>query len=389
MPNDRLPRTVWVLGFVSLFMDISSEIIHSLLPVFLVTALGASAITVGVIEGVAGATALIVKLFSGALSDFMGRRKPLAIAGYSLGMLSKPLFALAGTPGMVLAARFTDRIGKGLRGAPRDALVADVTPAHMRGEAFGLRQSLDTAGAFIGPLLAVGLMWFWANDFRTVFWFAMFPGLIAVALLWVGVREEAQPERRALRFPLQRDELQQLARPFWKVVAVGAVFTLARFSEAFLILHAEEQGLPLVAIPLVFVVLNLTFAGTSYPFGKLSDRVDRNQLLMAGMAVLIVADVLLAMAHSWPMVLAGVALWGLHLGMTQGLLAALVADTAPVTLRGTAFGVFNLFCGVAMLAASVIAGVLWEGFGASMTFAVGGVFCLLSLLLLRAAQSNP
>ncbi len=387
-PNDRLPRTVWVLGFVSLFMDISSEIIHSLLPVFLVTALGASAITVGVIEGVAEATALIVKLFSGAVSDFMGRRKPLAIAGYSLGMLSKPLFALAGTPGMVLAARFTDRIGKGLRGAPRDALVADVTPAHMRGEAFGLRQSLDTVGAFIGPLLAVGLMWFWANDFRAVFWFAMFPGLIAVGLLWLGVREVARPERRALRFPLRRDELRQLTRPYWKVVAVGTVFTLARFSEAFLILHAEEQGLPLVAIPLVLVVLNLAFAGTSYPFGKLSDRVDRNRLLMAGMAVLIVADVVLAMAHSWPLVLLGVALWGLHLGMTQGLLAALVADTAPATLRGTAFGVFNLFCGVAMLAASVIAGVLWEGFGAAMTFAMGGVFCLLSLLLVQVVRRN-
>ncbi len=384
--TDHLPRTVWVLGFVSLFMDVSSEIIHSLLPVFLVSVLGASAVTVGVIEGVAAATAMIVKLFSGALSDALGRRKPLALAGYALGMLSKPLFAIAGSPGMVLAARFTDRIGKGIRGAPRDALVADVTPPAMRGAAYGLRQSLDTVGAVVGPLLAVGLMWVWANDFRAVFLVATLPGLVAVGLLWVGVHEDPPASRGRGRFPLHREQLRLLSRSYWKVVVVGVIFTLARFSEAFLILHAQERGLPLVAIPLVLVVLNLVYSASSYPFGKLSDRVGRLRLLVAGMAVLIAADVVLALAGSWAAVLVGVALWGLHLGMTQGLLSALVADTAPDHLRGTAFGVFNLCCGVATLAASVIAGLCWEGVGPELTFALGGLFCLLSLVLLLAAR---
>ncbi len=380
--NRALPRTVWVLGFVSLFMDVSSEIIHSLLPVFLVTVLGASAVTVGIIEGVAEATALIVKLFSGALSDFFGRRKPLAVAGYTLGMLSKPLFAIAGSPGMVFAARFTDRIGKGIRGAPRDALVADVTPPEIRGAAYGLRQSLDTVGAFIGPLLAMGLMWVWANDFRQVFLFAMLPGLLAVGLLVVGVREVAQPARQRPRFPLQRDELRQLPGRYWEIVVVGTVFTLARFSEAFLILHAEKNGLPLVAIPLVLIVLNLAYAGSAYPFGWLSDRMGRRPLLIAGMLVLLVADTVLALATSWALVLLGVAVWGVHLGMTQGLLTALIADTAPASLRGTAFGMFNLCCGVAMLLASVVAGLVWEAAGPAMTFAVGAGFCGLSVALL-------
>lgn len=387
--RDRLPRTVWVLGFVSLFMDVSSEIIHSLLPVFLVTVLGASAVTVGVIEGVAGATAMIVKLFSGALSDALGRRKPLALAGYALGMLSKPLFALAGTPQMVLVARFADRIGKGIRGAPRDALVADVTPASMRGAAYGLRQSLDTVGAVVGPLLAIGLMWVWANDFRAVFLVAILPGLLAVGLLWVGVHEDAPVIRPKGQFPLHREQLRKLQRPFWEIVAVGVLFTLARFSEAFLILHAENKGLPLAAVPLVLVVLNVAYSASSYPFGKLSDRVDRRYLLLAGMAVLLVADTVLALATSWPLVLLGVAVWGLHLGMTQGLLSALVADTAPAHLRGTAFGMFNLCCGLATLVASIVAGLCWEAVGPMLTFALGGLFCLLSLLLLLVVSRKP
>lgn len=380
---NRIPPGVWALGLVSMLMDISSEMIHSLLPLFMVGALGASALTVGLIEGVAEATALIVKVFSGALSDYLGRRKGLALAGYALGALSKPLFALAPSIGLVLTARFVDRIGKGIRGAPRDALVADITPPEVRGAAFGLRQSLDTVGAFVGPLLAVGLMLSWANDFRAVFWVAVIPGILAVLLLTVGVREPERPVKTRPSSPIRRQAIQRLTPAYWRVVAIGAVFTLARFSEAFLVLRAEQSGIPVALVPLVMVAMNLVYAGAAYPFGRLSDRMHHQTLLAAGLVVLIAADLVLASSAHWMTVLAGVALWGVHMGMTQGLLATMVADTAPADLRGTAFGVFNLICGVAMLIASALAGLLWDRFGATSTFYGGALFCVLALLGLR------
>ncbi|MGX5672768.1 MFS transporter [Thermomonas fusca] len=375
----RIPAGVWALGFVSLLMDVSSEMIHSLLPLFMVGVLGASALAVGIIEGIAESTALIVKVFSGALSDYLGKRKGLAIAGYALGAVSKPLFAIAPNISTVLCARFIDRIGKGVRGAPRDALVADIAPPEVRGAAFGLRQSLDTVGAFVGPLLAVGLMLLWANDFRRVFWVAMIPGLLAVALLVFGVREPPHPESRKRVNPIQKENLRRLGTAYWWVVAVGAVFTLARFSEAFLVLRAQQGGIPVALVPLVMVVMNLVYAGSAYPFGQLSDRVSHKHLLAWGLVVLIAADLVLAFGNHWSTVLAGVALWGVHMGMTQGLLATMVADTAQPELRGTAFGFFNLVSGVAMLVASVVAGLLWDRLGASYTFHAGAAFALLAL----------
>ena len=377
----RLPTAIWILGFVSLLMDISSEMIHSLLPLFMVGTLGASALVVGLIEGLAEATALVVKVFSGALSDYLGRRKALALFGYALGALTKPLFALA--PGMawVLTARLLDRVGKGVRGAPRDALVADLAPPALRGAAFGLRQSLDTVGAVLGPLLAVGLMLLWANDFRAVFWLAVIPGLLAVALLLFGIRE---PERHAdaLRLnPIRRERLQQLGRSYWRVVALSAVFSLARFSEAFLVLKAEQSGIALALVPLVMVAMNLVYAASAFPFGRLSDHVSHRRLLGAGLAVLIAADLVLASASDWLGVLAGVALWGVHMGMTQGLLAAMVAREAPADLRGTAFGFFHLVSGVALLLASALAGLLWDQLGAAATFYAGAALCALALAL--------
>ena len=383
----RIPPGIWALGFVSLLMDISSEMIHSLLPLFMVSVLGASALTVGVIEGAAEATALIVKIFSGALSDYLGRRKPLAVLGYALGAFTKPLFAISSSLGVILAARLIDRVGKGIRGAPRDALVADLAAPEIRGAAFGLRQSLDTVGAFIGPLLAVGLMLVWANDFRAVFWVAVIPGLLAVALLLFGVREPQRQDDGAPRTnPIRRDNLARLGAAYWWVVLVGAAFTLARFSEAFLVLRAQQGGMPLALIPLVMVAMNVVYALAAFPFGRLSDRMRHDHLLMLGLLVLIGADLVLALSSHWTVVLAGVAMWGLHMGMTQGLLAAMVADAAPADLRGTAFGFFNLVAGVAMLAASVIAGALWDAFGAAFTFHAGAAFCVLTLLglLLRA-----
>ena len=375
----RIPPGVWVLGFVSMLADISSEMIHSLLPVFMVTVLGASALTVGVVEGVAEATALIVKVFSGTLSDYLGRRKMLAVIGYGLGAFSKPLFAIAASPGMVLTARFLDRIGKGIRGAPRDALVADLAPAAVRGAAFGLRQSLDTVGAFFGPLLAIGLMLLWANDFRAVFWVAVIPGFLAAALLLFGVHEPERPATGKRINPIHFREIRRLSAAYWWVVVVGAVFTLARFSEAFLVLRAQQGGLAIAWIPLVLVAMNVVYALSAYPFGKLSDSMSHTKLLALGLAVLIAADLVLAYDDSLEFVFLGILLWGLHMGMTQGLLATMVADTAPADLRGTAFGFFNLLAGFTMLVASVLAGLLWDRLGASLTFYAGAIFCVLAL----------
>ena len=378
--RQKIPAGVWVLGFVSMLMDISSEMIHSLLPIFMVTALGASALAIGLIEGLAEATALIIKIFSGVISDYLGKRKSLAVIGYAMGALTKPLFAVASTTGLVLTARLLDRTGKGIRGAPRDALMADIVPAQIRGAAFGLRQSLDTVGAFLGPLLAVGLMLLWNNNFRAVFWVAVIPGLLAVVLLLFGVREPESPQTNKRSNPIKRENLKRLGVSYWWVVGIGAVFTLARFSEAFLVLRAQQGGIPVAFVPLVMVMMNIVYALSAYPFGKLSDHMSHKALLALGLIFLIAADLVLAISDHWSVVLAGVALWGIHMGMTQGLLATMVADTAPEDLRGTAYGFFNLVSGLAMLLASVLAGLLWDRLGASFTFYTGTMFCVIALI---------
>lgn len=352
----QIPVGVWALGFVSLLMDVSSEMVHSLLPMYMVGALGASALTVGIIEGLAESTALIVKVFSGVLSDYWGKRKSLAVLGYTMGALSKPVFALAPSLGWVVAARLTDRVGKGIRGAPRDALVADITAEAVRGAAFGLRQSLDTVGAFTGPLIGAGLMWWWANDFRAVFWVAVIPGLLALLVLVLGVREPVSTSTTKRTNPIRMENLKRLGAPYWWVVAVGSIFTLARFSEAFLVLRAQQSGIAMAWVPMVMVAMNVVYAACAYPFGWLSDRVSHTRLLAMGLLVLLLADGVLAYSSALPVVLLGVALWGLHMGMTQGLLTTMVADVAPVDLRGTAYGFFNLMCGVALLLSSVTAG---------------------------------
>lgn len=384
-----LPAGVWVLGFVSLLMDLSSEMVHSLLPLFLVGTLGVSVLTVGVIEGIAEATALITKVFSGALSDRLGRRKGLAVLGYALGACTKPVFALASGVGMVVAARFVDRIGKGIRGAPRDALLADITPPQVRGAAYGLRQALDTVGALLGPLLATALMLLWANDFRAVFWVAVIPGALAVALLFAGVHEAPHTAERAAGNPIRRQALARLSGAYWRVVAIGAVFTLARFSEAFLVLRAQQLGVAVAWVPLVMVAMSAAYAASAYPFGKLADTVSHGTLLAWGLAVLIAADAVLAAASHWSALLLGVLLWGLHMGMSQGLLAAMVAAQAPPDLRGTAFGFFNLASGVAMLVASVVAGLLWDGLGSAWTFGAGAGFAALTLAALAWNGRRP
>lgn len=385
---NRIPKGVWVLGGVSLLMDVSSEMIHSLLPLFMATTLGASVIIIGLIEGLAEATALIIKVFSGVLSDYLGKRKGLAMLGYGLGALSKPLFAMAGSSGMVLSARMIDRVGKGIRGAPRDALVADVTPSEIRGAAYGLRQSLDTIGAFLGPLLAVGLMLLWNNDFHTIFWVAVIPGVLSIALLCFGLSEPKTPVTDKRTNPLRRENLKKLSAAYWWVVGLGALFTLARFSEAFLVLRAYQMDIPLFAIPLVMVAMNLVYSLSAYPFGKMSDSMNHTRMLQAGLLVLIAADITLALSHHWSTLLIGVGLWGIHMGMTQGLLAAMIAHTAPAELRGTAFGMFNLISGIALLLASTGAGILWETLGAASTFYAGAVICAIVLAGMRFTPAS-
>jgi MFS family permease len=385
----QIPRGVWALGFVSMLMDISSEMIHALLPVYLVTVMGSSMVTVGFIEGIAEATASITKIFSGALSDRLGKRKLLAVAGYGLAAFTKPVFPLAPTVGWLVAARFVDRIGKGIRGAPRDALVSDISPPHLRGASFGLRQSLDTVGAFVGPLLAIGLMWWTADNFRAVFWIAVVPGFLSLAVMLLAVEEPPRPDGiHGIDNPLSLEAIKRLGQVYWRVVMIGVVFTLARFSEAFLILRAQNVGLGVMWVPAVLVGMNVVYALSAYPAGVLSDRLDRKGLLAAGLVMLAGADLALAAMPNLTGVALGVALWGLHMGFTQGLFAALVADASPPDLRGTAFGFFNLLTGIAMLAASVVAGAVWDGYGPAGTFFAGLTFALAALLGLLAMRGK-
>lgn len=386
----RIPRTVWALGLVSLFMDVSSEMIHALLPLFLTTVVGTSVAMVGVIDGIAEATAAIVKVFSGYVSDLIGRRRPLILLGYGLGAASKPLFALAASAVPVLAARFVDRIGKGLRGAPRDALVADVTPAELRGRAYGLRQALDTVGAFLGPLLGIMLMMLYAGDMRAVFWWAVVPGALAVLLVVLGVRDAPEQAGGPARsIPLNRSALGALPKAFWAVTGLGMAFTMARFSEAFLVLRAHEEGLPIALAPLVLIAMNLVYSLGAYPAGELSDRFGTGGLLALSLVALVAADLLLGLGGGLAASFAGFALWGLHMALSQGLLAQLVAQSAPATLRATAFGLFNLASGVTMLAASLLAGLLWDAAGSQATFLAGAGFAVLAAALLAAQRRKP
>ena len=388
--SEKMPRTIWALGFVSLLMDTSSEIVHGLLPVFLVSILGASHSMVGIIEGFGEASTLVLKVFSGPLSDRFGKRKPFVFLGYAMGALSKPLFALAGTPMLVFGARLFDRAGKGIRGAPRDALVADVAPPKLRGKAFGLRQSLDTIGAFLGPFLAIVLMYFLNGNYWLIFWLATIPGILSVAILLIGVKEPEQKQSGASK-RLSWSLIREFKSSFWIIVIAGAVFQIARFSEAFLILRAQNLGLKLALAPTVLIAMNIVYSLSAYPIGKLSDRMKREWLLVLGAITLAVSDIFLGLGRDLTHVFFGVVLWGLHMGFTQGVLAALIADASPENFRGTAFGLFNLLSAVALLIASVLAGFLWDQHGPGLTFLVSGILAILGagvLVLVRRSWSR-
>jgi MFS family permease len=378
--STSLPRAIWALGLTSLFMDISSEMIHGLLPLYITGTLGAGAIAVGLIEGVAEATALIVKVFSGVISDITGKRKRLALIGYGLAAITKPLFPLAQSLDVIIAARFIDRIGKGIRGAPRDALVADLAPKERLGEAYGLRQSLDTVGAFIGPLIAVAIMLSSFDNFRLVFWIAVIPAALAVATLFFFVPEREGKPDTTHKNPLTRAAMKALPTPFWILLSIGALLSFARISDAFLVLRMADLGVKAAYAPLVLVTMNIIYAIFAYPAGKLADTLSRPRLLGLGILTLTMANLVLASASNLIWGGAGLMLWGLHMAMTQGLLATLIASYAPSELRGTAFGLFNLASGVAMLIGNVAAGALWDIAGPGSTFLISGLTAAATIL---------
>jgi MFS family permease len=379
-----IPKSIWALGFTSMFMDLSSELTHAVLPLFMVGSLGASMTSVGLIEGLSEAVALITKIFSGTISDLMGKRKLLTVIGYGLSAFTKPLFPMADSITTVFVARFSDRIGKGIRGAPRDALVGDIAPAEIRGECFGLRQMLDTIGAFLAPLAAIVLLMTFTEDLRMVMWIAVIPAAICMVILILGVEEPKNlVSKRKTGFPLKKENIKKLTKPFWIVVISASFLTMARFSDAFMLLKARDVGLSIGWIPVVLVVMNFVYALSAYPVGIISDRIPREKILIAGVVILIVANSILAYANSIWLVMLGTAIWGLHMGVTQGLLAAMVTDRAPAELRGTAYGLFNLFCGIAMLIASVSGGALWDHFGAKATFVSGVGFAVIALIFLK------
>lgn len=380
----KIPKSVWALGFVSLFMDVSSELIHSLLPIFLVSSMGASLTFVGLVEGVGESTALIVKIFSGSLSDLLQRRKIFVVTGYTLSALTKPLFPLAASLSMVFTARILDRIGKGIRDAPRDALISDLVSEDNRGASFGLRQTLDTIGAIVGPLLAIVLMIWFASNIRLVFWVAVIPATIAVVLVMFTIAESKDVKVAAKnpKITLYVKGIESIGYRYWILIAIGAFLTLARFSEAFLVLKTKAVGMPLNWIPIIMIIMNIAFVFSALPSGIISDISGRSRILIIGILLLGLSCLLLAQAADPFMTILGVILWGLHMGLTQGLLSAMVADVTPIALRGFGYGMFYFVCGITTLLSSVLAGIVGDQFGMNMIFYVGAGFSIMTLILL-------
>ena len=387
-PRSAIPRNVWVLGFVSLLMDLSSEIYHALLPAFVTIVLGLPATALGAIDGIAEATANFAKLFSGRFSDRSLRRKPWIVAGYGLGALSKPLVPLASSAAALMVARFADRIGKGIRGSPRDALVADETPPEIRGRAFGLRQSLDTVGALLAPLVAIGLMVLFASNIRAVYWVAVLPAVCSFLLAWLALHET---EKHLA--PLQRSPFfagfRKLDPETRRLLKVGFLFGLARFSEAFLILKGIEVGLSETWSPATLALFNLAYVALAYPAGSLSDRMRPRTILMAGMGALIAGNVVLAQTNGMMGLVIGVTLWGAHMALTQGIFARMIADSAPEELRATSFGAFWFVSGVAALLASLGAGLLWDREGSAATFLTSAGVAAMALAMLSLLEEEP
>lgn len=354
-------------------MDSSSELLHSLTPVLLVNVLGASVVSVGLIEGIAEGTASVTKVFAGAISDYFRRRKTLIVLGYALAALTRPLFPLAGSAPVIFAARFLDRMSKASRDAPRDALVADVTAQGQRGAAYGLRVALDSLGSVLGPILAVLLMLFFSGGIRAAMWVAVIPAVLAVIVIAMLVREPEQ-KQATVREPFDWGKARELPGRYWLIVTVGAIFTAARFSDSFLVLRARDVGLSATYAPMIIVVLSCIYAAGSYPAGAAADRVSPRTLLLVGLSFLIAADLVIGLGHSILPVFVGGALWGCHLALTQGVFSKIVAEFTPSDLRGTGFAIFDLGRGIAFVIANTVAGYWWKASGPSATFFSAAAF---------------
>jgi len=385
----KIPKSIWTLGIVSLFMDISSEIIHSLLPIFMVSILGSSIIAIGIVEGISEATFLLIRIFSGVLSDYLGKRKIISVIGYGISALSKPLFPLANSVSLILIARFFDRLGKGVRESPRDALIGDIAPKSIRGACFGLRQSLDTIGALIGPIVAILGLLIFSNNIRAILWVSVIPAILSVVIFIVGIHDvEHKYTEDEKTFIFKFKNIFKIGTEYWQIVLIGGLLNLARFSDAFLILKAYELGLPITYVPLVMVLMNCFYAVSSYPAGILSDNINRKFILIIGIVFLIIADLVLAFTDSTWMLALGVGFWGMHMAFTKGILDAMVTDTASIRLLGSAYGIFNFVCGIAVLFASIISGVLWQVYGPFYSFSVGAFLAFLACLSLSLLIKN-
>nr|WP_200892490.1 MFS transporter [Aliterella atlantica] len=384
LPNlPPLPRQVWVLGWVSLLMDIGSKMIQSVLPLFLVSMLGASLVTVGAIEGIAEVTAAGLKVGSGLISDRGGQhRKWSAVLGYGFSALMIPLYPIATSPGWILAARMGDRMGKGIRVAPRNALVADATPEHQRGAAYGLRYTLDTIGALLGPIVATILLAVSRQNTRLVFWAAMIPAFLAVGLLIWGIQAPpfAQPSSKSKASGLRWQSLQQLGVNYWHLVVVVCLFNLGNSSDAFLLLKAKDVGISFTAVPLVLTAIHAGSAVSAYPAGWLSDRLSRRNVFLVGLGLFALTYGGLAIARQPWQVWLLLGLYGLYQGITQGVLLAMVAATITPMSRGTAFSFLSLVAGFSLLLASLLAGWLWQQIGSWAAFGLGSASAIAAIL---------
>jgi MFS family permease len=379
-----LGRNVYALALVSFFTDVSSEMIYPLLPVFLTSVLGASAGFIGAIEGAAESVAALLKLASGWWSDRVKRRKGFVVFGYALASVVRPLVAIAQSATQVLAIRVTDRVGKGVRNSPRDALIADSVPPTMRGRAFGVRSAADNAGALLGPLIAFALLTWFGLSLRSVFWWSAVPAGLAIVVAIVGVRDVAKREGQSSK----KSELRSgMGGRFWAFLAIVFVFTLGNSTDAFLLLRARDLGVPIAMAPILWAVLNAVKSVSNIPGGALSDRIGRRPLLIAGWAVYALVYYLFARAtHAWQAwaLFAG---YGIFFGLTEGAELALVADVAPHDRRGAAFGWYYLAIGIGALPASLIFGAVWDRFGAGRAFDLGAGLALaasMALLLIAA-----
>lgn len=383
-----LSRPVWLIGWISFFTDMASEMVYPLLPLFLTQVLGAGAMSLGVIEGAAEAASSALKILSGRWSDRTGSPKKFVLLGYGIASAVRPLIALAQVWPQVLAIRFTDRVGKGIRGAPRDAMLADLAPAGERGRIFGFHRAMDHAGAVTGPLLAAAFLYLYPGQFRPLFALTIIPGLIVMLFILRLPDQARDVSQQPVAGPADTGSPWNLGAPFYRAIAIIFLFSLGNASDAFLLLRLSDLGVPVFWIPLLWSALHVVKSSSSVVGGALSDRFGRRGLIALGWIIYAFVYAMFGYFDSLPIVIAVFLFYGLYFGLTEGAEKAWVADMAPTTLRGTAFGVYNAALGVGGLAASLLFGVIWSQVSPRAAFLTGASLALLATALLRGGHSS-